>query len=159
MRNNVSVRNASIGRHTTLSDETVIRHTMTHETITLSIEFDRRSRDEQLLWCWSLPTHVTRFDRSEQLVMAACLPTTTNCYKLVNNSDTSLRSNRTIDDAFTSDRAIDIQKLEGKTTSDHKMLISTIPTSTRDTRIARNTHWRVFYLFCEFVFPARRYRP
>ena len=65
----------------------------------------------------------------------------------------SLRSNRTIDYAFTSGRAIDIQTLEGKTTSDHKPLISTIPTSARDTMTARNTHWKVFSLFCEFVLP------
>jgi endonuclease/exonuclease/phosphatase (EEP) superfamily protein YafD len=66
---------------------------------------------------------------------------------------TSLRSNRTIDYAFSTGNPISIQTYEGGTTSDHKPVIAIIESHYKENSFARNTHWRVFSLFCEFVYP------
>lgn len=65
---------------------------------------------------------------------------------------TSLRSSRTIDFALASGLPVSIQTYEGGTTSDHKPIISSVPWETSETKYARNVHWKVFSLFCEFVY-------
>ena len=66
---------------------------------------------------------------------------------------TSLRSNRTIDYAFSTGNPLSIQTYEGGTTSDHKPSIAIIDTHYKENTLARHIHWRVFSLFCEFVYP------
>ena len=66
---------------------------------------------------------------------------------------TSLESTRTIDYAFSSVRAMSIQNDEGNTTSDHTPLMSFTSTTLPANKRASNVHWKVFPIFCEYVFP------
>ena len=69
----------------------------------------------------------------------------------VPEASTSLRSNRIIDYALSRGFCVDIQTLEGNTSSDHKPILSIIPYhDTRNIR-GRNIHRKVFSLFCEHV--------
>ncbi|CAF1305368.1 unnamed protein product [Adineta ricciae] len=66
---------------------------------------------------------------------------------------TSKRSKRKIDYALTSGFSIALQTYEGNSSSDHKPILAVLPTSKKETIFARNVHWNVFTLFCEYVFP------
>jgi len=65
---------------------------------------------------------------------------------------TSKRSDRIIDFAFSSGFSISIQTYEGGTSSDHKPILSIIPTKSKEISFARNIHWKVFTTFCEYVY-------
>jgi hypothetical protein len=66
---------------------------------------------------------------------------------------TSLRSDRIIDYVFTSGFSVSIQTYEKNTTSDHKPVMVNIPINSTEAVMARNIHWKVFHLFCEYVYP------
>jgi hypothetical protein len=68
------------------------------------------------------------------------------------DAPTSLRSNRTIDFALCRGFSIDIHTYNGNTTSDHIPIFSTIPFSNTEKRVGRNTHWKVFSIFTEYVY-------
>lgn len=67
---------------------------------------------------------------------------------------TSLRSNRNIDYAFTTGCTTALQTYEGNTSSDHKPIIAFLPIEPSEVPKARNTHWNVFSLFCNYVYPS-----
>ena len=66
---------------------------------------------------------------------------------------TSLRSNRIIDFLFPSDFSVNIQTYKGGTSSDHKPVLSIVPIKSKEISFARNVHWKVFTMFCEYVYP------
>jgi hypothetical protein len=65
---------------------------------------------------------------------------------------TSNRSDRIIDFAFSSGFSISIQTHEGGTSSDHKPILSIVPINSKEITFARNIHWNVFTMFCEYVY-------
>ena len=67
-------------------------------------------------------------------------------------SATSKRSDRIIDYAFAFGITLDIQVYNGKTTSDHRPILSVVPFKIVNRSIGRNTHWKVFSLFSEYTF-------
>jgi hypothetical protein len=78
---------------------------------------------------------------------------TTNLTPYAPKLPTSLRSDRIIDYVLTSGFSICIQTYEGGTTSDHKPILSIVPTQSNGSALARNIHWKVLSSFCEYVFP------
>lgn len=68
------------------------------------------------------------------------------------DSPTSLRSDRTIDFAFSNYFTPDIHTYKGNTTSDHKPILSIVPTKHKENALGRNIHWKVFTLFTEYVY-------
>jgi len=67
-------------------------------------------------------------------------------------SATSKRSNRIIDYAFAYGTSLDIQVYKGKTTSDHRPILSVLPFKIVNRSLDRNIHWKVFSLFTEYTF-------
>ncbi len=65
---------------------------------------------------------------------------------------TSLRSDRTIDYAFSNLAKIDIQKLNTNTTSDHYPILSILPMKYKQQVKGKSIHWKVFSLFTEYTF-------
>ena len=65
---------------------------------------------------------------------------------------TSMRSDRIIDYVLSSGFSVCIQTYEGGTTSDHKLVLSIVPIKTKETSLARNIHWNVYSMFCEYVY-------
>ncbi|CAF3872971.1 unnamed protein product, partial [Rotaria sp. Silwood1] len=65
---------------------------------------------------------------------------------------TSLRSDRTIDYAFSNIAKIDIQKFDTNTTSDHYPILSIIPMECKQQVKGKSIHWKVFNLFTEYTF-------
>jgi hypothetical protein len=69
------------------------------------------------------------------------------------DAPTSLRSERIIDYAFSTEIPIRMQTYEGGTTSDHKPIIAVISTKSSALTHGRNIHWKVFSWFLSFVLP------
>ncbi|CAF4269963.1 unnamed protein product, partial [Rotaria magnacalcarata] len=65
---------------------------------------------------------------------------------------TSLRSDRTIDYAFSNIAKIDIQKFDTNTTSDHYPILSILPMKCKQQVKGKSIHWKVFNLFTEYTF-------
>ena len=65
---------------------------------------------------------------------------------------TSMRSDRIIDYVLSSGFSLCIQTYEGGTTNDHKPVLSIVPIKTKETSLARNIHWNVYSMFCEYVY-------
>ncbi|CAF2848038.1 unnamed protein product [Rotaria sp. Silwood2] len=71
---------------------------------------------------------------------------------VVLDSNTSLRSNRTIDYALTTGVDLTIQTYEGTTNSDHKPLIGTFTGNDAKKRKGSRTVWSVFSLFLSYTY-------
>src|SRR5690349_799166 len=69
------------------------------------------------------------------------------------DAPTSLRSERIIDYAFSTEIPIQMQTYEDGTTSDHKPIITVISTKSSALTYGRNIHWKVFSWF-SFLCPA-----
>jgi hypothetical protein len=68
------------------------------------------------------------------------------------DSATSLRSDRTIDYAFTNCLNVKVQTYHGNTTSDHLPILSVVPFKRKQNVVGKNVHWKVFSLFTEYTF-------
>lgn len=69
----------------------------------------------------------------------------------VPDDPTSLRSDRTIDFAFSNNNTIDIHTIKGNTTSDHLPVISILSPNCKRQVMGKSIHWKVFSLFTEFT--------
>jgi hypothetical protein len=65
---------------------------------------------------------------------------------------TSLRSDRIIDFALSSDITVQMQVHSGGTSSDHKPILSTVPVKSKAVKQWRNFHFKVFSSFLTIVF-------
>ena len=65
---------------------------------------------------------------------------------------TSLRSDRIIDYILSAGIPVSIQTYEGDTTSDHKPVLSVLSLNSKEIAFARNTRWKVFSAFCEYIY-------
>jgi hypothetical protein len=68
------------------------------------------------------------------------------------DTNTSLRSERTIDFALTRGVDISVQAYEGETTSDHKHLFCAVACVGKETSEYCRTIWPVFSLFLSYTF-------
>jgi hypothetical protein len=66
---------------------------------------------------------------------------------------TSLRSDRIIDFALSSEIPVQVQTHSGATTSDHKPILGTISIKSKVLKQCRNFHFKVFTLFLSIVYP------
>ncbi|CAF4163900.1 unnamed protein product, partial [Rotaria magnacalcarata] len=71
---------------------------------------------------------------------------------VVPDSNTSLRSDRTIDYAVTIGVDLTIQAYEGETTSDHKPLLGVLVGDKTSTDEGSRTIWPVFTLMLSYIF-------
>ena len=70
----------------------------------------------------------------------------------VPDGPTSLRSERTIDFAFSNNIKIDIQEFNTSTTSDHRPVSSVLSLRSKQPVEGKSTHWKVFNLFTEYTY-------
>lgn len=68
------------------------------------------------------------------------------------SGNTSLRSNRTIDFAFSNVHQISLTIHKGGTTSDHVPIISVIHNKRVDRTVGNSIHWKVFNMFTEYTY-------
>jgi hypothetical protein len=66
---------------------------------------------------------------------------------VVPDSPTSLRSDRTIDYAFTRGTPLTMQTCTDNTSSDHKPIVGVVNCESKESELGSNTHWKVFNYF------------